>query len=145
MASEKGGTGVMFAVEKSAQAEHKEQTREVALSRMFRQGEFIADSLIVINIIGAIVLLVAGIATESIGLIAYAIVGSATGILFCISAIALFSIRKEIRALRDVQSEINLRLSQHQVDPLSFHKESTAAEFVKSETSPSPPMPPRRT
>ena len=57
----------MFAVEKSAQAEHKEQTREVGSSRMFRQSEFISNRLVFITIIGAVVLLVAAIEVEGIG------------------------------------------------------------------------------
>jgi len=72
---------------------------------LFEQGKVLASLFIVLNFFGVIVLVVIGINAESGIMVMYGLVAGAAGILFCILAIAVFSIYEEVNGMRDCQLE----------------------------------------
>jgi len=75
------------------------------ISILFECGKVLATLFIVLNFVGAIVLVVSGVNADSGVTVTYGLVAGAAGILFCILAIAVFFIYEEVSGMRDCQLE----------------------------------------
>jgi len=88
---------------------------------LFELGKVLASFFIVLNFFGVIVLVVIGIKAESGIMVIYGLVAGAAGILFCILAIAVFSIYEEVSGTRDCQLEMrDAQLKANQINEESM-------------------------